>query len=154
MAKKSSLIIFLPFKHPFISSSSMVSKVIPSPLFILFYCFLAFSYNFTSCFPHNPSPSASVLNVKILQWLKRKPRICCSPIAQSTAFSILVINLFVLLFSLHKIHCGKNSSTSQNRKTKNCFGTTKYTYCILEISKSLKIKLSLIPISIFSIVLP
>lgn len=100
--KMFSLIIFLPFKHPFISSSSMVSKVIYSPLFILFYCFLAFSYNFTFCLPHNPSPSASVLNVKILQWLKRKPRICCNQIAQSTAFSIPVINLFVFTLSLHK----------------------------------------------------
>lgn len=79
-----------------------VQKVLSSPLFILFYYFLAFSYNFTSCLPYNPSPSASVLNVKILQWLKRKPRICCKPIAQSTAFSIPVINLFVFLFSLRK----------------------------------------------------
>lgn len=112
---KKILIIFLSFKHSFISPSSIVSRVVLFPLFILFYCYFVFSYKYTFCLLYNPSPSASVLNVKILQWLKRKLRIRGSPIAQSTAFSIPVINLFLSVFSSKK-PVWKSSAISQNGK--------------------------------------
>lgn len=121
------------------------------PLLFLFFCIPEFSTILTSHFLYNP---ASILNIKILLWQSRKLRIHGSLTAQSTTFSISVINLFLSIFTSRKTFWQKFCHTSK-WNTKDCLRLLMvYKFIYPDISKSLKIMLSLISISIFSIVLP
>lgn len=113
--KETLLIVFLSFKYSFISLYSVVSIII-FPLFFLFFCIPVFSTILTSHLLYNP---ASILNIKILLWQRRKLRIQGSLTVQSTTFSVSVINLFLFIFTSRKTFCQKFCHTSK-WKTKDC----------------------------------
>lgn len=93
--KKNPLIIFLSFKYSSISPYSVVS------ITIFFHC-LFFSFAFLYLVT-NLLPNFSLIQLpkkkKNLVWQRRKLRIHDSLFAQTTTFSMLVINLLLSIFN-------------------------------------------------------